>query len=313
MQQIDEKACPIVIGLDPVIQLIPSHIKRKALDKFGNGQKAVTECLYRFNAELIETLHAIVPAIKLQMACYELYGSDGVEVFQKTSQLAQKRGLLVIDDSKRNDIGSTAKLYAIGHLGNPPLIEGEKSVEQPDFLTINPLMGSDTIDPFVEECKINDKGIFVLVRTSNPSAKEYEEARSGSIYLFEQIALDIEKRARQYIGERGYSPLGAVVGATWPDEAEKLRALLPNGYFLVPGYGTQGGTADHVISAFDRNGYGALINSSRGIIFAYQDPRFGKQYQEGEQFAEASKIAVLLMKDSILKSLKNANQLPRHW
>ena len=313
IQRIDEKTCPIIVGLDPFIQLIPSHIKRRSRNEFGNSQRAAAESLYLFNKEIIETLDSLIPAVKLQMACYELYGAFGMEAFRKTLHLAKEHDLIVIDDSKRNDIGSSSELYAIGHLGHPPLIEGEDSSDQPDFLTVNPLFGSDSIDPFVKVCRNHNKGIFILARTSNPSAKEYLEARLGKVFLYERIALDIEKRARLYLGDRGYSPLGAVVGATWAEETEKLRVLAPSTYFLVPGYGAQGGTADRILPAFDRNGYGALVNSSRDILFAYRNKQFRERYGNGRQFAEASKKALLLMKEEILQSLKRAKKLPRNW
>ncbi len=313
IHNIDEKNCPIVVGLDPLIQFIPPHIKKQALSEFGNTEKAVAECFLRFNQELIRSLHSFIPAVKLQMACYELYGAEGMEVFRKTTHLAQRYGLIVVDDSKRNDIGSTASLYAKGHLGAPPLIDGEGEINRPDFLTINPYMGSDTIDPFIEECQKNNKGLFVLIRTSNPSATEYEAAILGDVLLFEKIALDMEVRARTYLGNRGFSPLGAVVGATWPKEAAKLRELMPSTYFLVPGYGAQGGTARQVTAVFDENGYGALVNSSRGIIFAYRDQAFKERFADGRKFAEASREALQLMKNDIMISLKNAQKLPKHW
>lgn len=312
IRRIDEKACPIVVGLDPLIQFIPYHIKQQALLEYGNTKKAAAEAIFRFNQELLEATHLLIPAVKLQMACYELYGAEGVDVFHKTALLASSYDLTVIDDSKRNDIGSTAQLYALGHLGNPPLIKGEIVLNQPDFLTINPYIGSDTIDPFINECHNHNKGVFVLVRTSNPSAKEYQEAQIDNKPLYERIACDLNVKAQELVGKSGFSSIGAVVGATWPDETIRLRAILPKSYFLVPGYGAQGGTADQVVAAFDGTGYGALINSSRSIIFAYRKASNGQE-MNSKQFAQISKTAIREMRNDILSSLKKAKKLPRNW
>ena len=189
IRQIDEKNCPIVMGLDPMIQFIPDHIKSLSLSKFGNTIKAVTESFLRFNQEILQSTHQYIPAVKLQMACYEIYGAAGIEVFRQTVALAKDYNLLVIDDSKRNDIGNTANLYAAGHIGKVPLIKGFERPSQTDFVTINPYLGSDSILPFTEVCDELKKGIFVLVRTSNRSAVEYQEATIGKQYLFEKKAI----------------------------------------------------------------------------------------------------------------------------
>jgi len=313
IRQIDEKNCPIVMGLDPVIQFIPDHIKSLALSNFGNTVSAVAESFLKFNQELLERTHEYIPAVKLQMACYEIYGAAGIEAFHKTVALAKDYNLIVIDDSKRNDIGNTANLYAAGHIGRVPLIEGFDHPNLTDFVTINPYLGSDSILPFAEVCDDLNKGIFILVRTSNRSATEYQEATIGGQYLFEKIAEDVQKLAEARLVNSQYASIGAVVGATWPEESLKLRKSMKNVLFLVPGYGAQGGTADQVTNCFNEDGYGALINSSRGIIFAYQQPKYQEIFPHSEQFAEATIMAILEMKKDLLTALSKAGKLPENW
>lgn len=312
INRINDTACPIVVGLDPIISGIPSSISDEMKSKFGNNRKAAAEAIYKFNALLLESIASLIPAVKLQMACYELYGSYGIEIFEKTVSRAKEFGLIVIDDSKRNDIGSTAALYALAHLGKTPLIEGdEEDFERykGDFLTINPLLGSDNIKPFLEECKKSDKGVFILTRTSNPSSREYQEALIGEVPLYEKIAEDINTVAIEQMGESGFSAIGAVVGATWPAEAARLRKIMPHSYFLVPGYGAQGAKADDVVTSFNNDGYGALINSSRGIIFAYSQDK----YKDQKTFTDAAKQAVVDMRDALLRALKKSDKLPANW
>lgn len=313
LEKIDEKRCPIVVGLDPLIQKIPTYIQEKAVAEYGNTIKAAAEAIVEFNIELVDALHQLIPAVKLQMACYEIYGAEGLDAFFRTVDYAKSKGLVVIDDSKRNDIGSTAALYAKGHIGQPPLITGTAPAVSSDFITVSPYMGSDTINPFIEECKINDKGIFVLVRTSNSSAQEYQESIVDGLPLYQKIAKDMQKIADSYCGERGFSPVGAVVGATWPQESETLRNLMPNIFFLVPGFGAQGATAEDVMSAFNSDGWGAVINSSRGIIFAYQAEKYKDLIGAEKDFTKASVAAVEEMKGELLAAMKKKGKLPKGW
>lgn len=313
IEKIDEKRCPIVVGLDPLIQKIPTHIKDQAVAEHGNTIKAAAEAIVAFNTELVDALHHLIPAVKLQMACYEIYGSAGLDAFFRTVEYAKSKGLVVIDDSKRNDIGSTAALYAKGHIGQPPLIEGAAPAIASDFITVSPYMGSDTINPFMDECKHNNKGIFVLVRTSNSSAQEYQEAMIDGLPLYQKVAKDMQTIADNYCGQRGFSPVGAVVGATWPQESETLRNIMPNIFFLVPGFGAQGATAEDVMSAFNSDGWGAVINSSRGIIFAYQADKYQSLIQDEKDFTKASVAAVEEMKDELLAAMKKMKKLPKGW
>lgn len=313
INRIDNRQCPIVMGLDPVISKIPTHIREEARNHFGNTLEGAAEACFAFNRELIEAVHTLIPAVKLQMACYECYDQWGIDVFKRTVALCRSHDLTVIDDSKRNDIGSTAELYAIAHLGQPPLIEGLGSEKKADFLTINPFLGRDSILPFIEQCKSSDKGLFVLARTSNPSAGEYQDALIDGVPLYLKVAQFIAETAESWKGESGYSPMGAVVGATWPREMSVLREAMPCSYFLMPGYGAQGATSDDAVHAFKKDGYGALINSSRAICYAYLEPRFREGGLDEEGFARAASKAVIGMRDDLLRSLIQADKLPENW
>ncbi len=301
---IDEKTSPVVAGLDPVLEQIPPFLLKKAKNRLGDNQAAVVAALLTFNLSLLEVLAPLVPAVKLQKACYEVYGAPGIDCFEQTAKKAQALGLIVIDDSKRGDIGSTAGLYAQALLGK----------DRPaDFATVNPYLGWDGIDPFLALCKKNDRGLFLLVRTSNPSAAQYQEARTPKGPLYEAIAQDLEERAQNWLGARGFSPLGAVVGATWPKEQTRLRKLMPHCLFLVPGYGAQGAKGKEVMPSFNPQGYGALINSSRGIIFAYKRPDLPSSLQGDENFAQAAAWAASEMRKDLLHNLAQAGKLPSNW
>ena len=264
---------PTVAGLDPKLDFIPGYIKEKAVAGYGNTLKAAAEALYEFNVGLIDALCDIVPAVKPQCAYYEMYGAEGVDCLARTIRYAKAKGMYVITDGKRNDIGTTMEAYAKGHLGQTQLIDG--SFVEPfggDALTVNGYLGSDGIKPLLETCKQQDKGIFVLVKTSNPSSGER--------------------------GEYGYSAVGAVVGATYPEQLTELREKLPHTFFLVPGYGAQGGGAQDVAGAF-KDGIGAVVNSSRGIMCAYK-----KQELDERAFAEAARAEAIRMRDDIMSVVK---------
>lgn len=307
---IDKKQNPCIVGLDPRIDLIPDCIKEDKKD-FKSHFEAVRETIIDFNKAIIDNVKDIVPAIKPQIAFYEQYGSEGVRAYEETVKYAKQMGLLVIGDTKRNDIGSTAKAYANGHLGNVSLIHGGPSPSfNVDMMTINAYLGSDGIKPFIEVCREFGKGIFILVKTSNPSSGELQnKIISDGVTVYEKIAQQVAKLGEELIGERGYSSIGAVVGATYPQEAEKLRQIMPSNFFLVPGYGAQGGKADDVVSCFNDDGYGAIVNSSRGIIFAHQREPYSSRY-EPEEFYLASKEAALDMREDIVNALKRSGKFP---
>ena len=226
IHRIQEKSCPVVVGLDPVLERIPDFIKQEAEEKHGNTLQAAAESLHSFNSILLDVLHPVIPAVKLQMACYEMFGKWGIDVFQRTVKLAQELNLSVINDSKRGDIGNTAGFYAKCHLGNVPIVHGHDRSAKADFLTVNPFLGSDSLLPFVEECRQSNKGLFILARTSNASAAEYQEAVIDGQPLFMKIAADIQRIGQDLSGEYGFSAIGAVVGATWPREIEQLRDIV---------------------------------------------------------------------------------------
>lgn len=299
LDAIDEKKNPSVVGLDPRIGRVPEHIKKKAKERASGPFEAVKLAFIEFNKGIIDSVKDIVPAVKPQMAFYEKFGSQGVQAMEKTIQYAKKNGLIVIEDIKRNDIGSTARAYAEGHMGDVEGIEEKnRSPFDADMLTVNAYLGTDGVEPFLKVCRENDKGIFILVKTSNPSSGELQDRTiEGNGKVYELMAEMTSGWGEELVGEWGYSSVGAVVGATYPEEAEKLRDMMKNNLLLVPGYGAQGGTADDVIPCFNDDGYGAIVNSSRGIDYAYEDDEeFGPK-----EFDNASRKAALQMKDDIMK------------
>ncbi len=293
-QRISILANPSVVGLDPRIDQIPEFIIDRVVEEFGETTEAVAEAIIEFNQGIIDAVADLVPAVKPQIAFYECYGHHGFRAYEETIAYAQKKGLLVIGDAKRNDIGSTAEAYANGHLGEVPLFDEMTKVLDTDALTVTPYLGSDGIKPFTDVCLEYGKGIFVLVRTSNPSSDEIQGQALGDHLMDEHVATLVEGWGRELIGESGFSSVGAVVGATYPEEARVLRNLMPNQIFLVPGYGAQGGGAEDVKPCFHDNGTGAIVNSSRDIIFAYQ-----KNGQPGEAYAEAAREAAIRMKEDL--------------
>jgi len=287
---------PTVVGLDPRLSQIPEFIRANAQKEFGNTTQAVAKAIFDFNKGIIDAVHDIVPAVKPQIAFYECYGHHGFRAYEETVRYAQKKGMLVIGDAKRNDIGSTAEAYAAGHLGSVDIFGTPTSIVNADALTVTPYLGTDGIAPFTKVCESDGKGIFVLVRTSNPSADEIQGQTVGDQLMDEHVATLVEGWGRGLIGANGFSSVGAVVGATYPEEAKALRNIMPNQIFLVPGYGAQGGDADSVKNCFHSNGTGAIVNSSRDIIFAYV-----KKGKPAESYAEAAREAALAMKKDLGK------------
>ncbi len=285
---------PTVVGLDPRLNQIPDYILASSKEEYGETIEAAAEAIIDFNMGIIDAINDIVPAVKPQIAFYECYGHHGLRAYEETVRYAQEKGLLVIGDAKRNDIGSTAEAYANGHLGSVDVFGSPQKTIDVDCLTVTPYLGTDGIKPFTKVCEEEGKGIFVLVRTSNPSADEIQGQALGDHLMDEHVATLVEGWGRELIGKSGFSAVGAVVGATYPEEARVLRNIMPNQIFLVPGYGAQGGGADDVKYSFHKNGTGAIVNSSRGIIFAYQ-----KQEKPGEAYAEAARVAALAMKKDL--------------
>jgi len=311
---IDERQNPCIVGLDPSMNQIPEHVRMEATDRYSDPFRAAGYALVQFSRSIIDAVAGIVPAVKLQAAFYEQYSSDGVRALLETVEYAKDRGLIVIEDAKKNDIGSTAKAYADGHLGKVEMADGTfLSSLDVDMMTINPYLGSDGIDPFVEVCNRFGKGVFILDKTSNPSSGELQDRLiEGKERIYEAVARRIHELGKDLIGERGYSSIGAVVGATYPDEAVKARRIMPQSIFLVPGYGAQGGEADDLFPCFNDDGYGALVNSSRGIIFAYLREPYLSEFSDKE-FHLASRQAALDMRESVVKILKKHGKLPQGW
>lgn len=292
IEKIKEKKAPICIGLDPMLNFIPEHIKEEAFTTKGESLEAVAEAIYNFNKAIVDECFDLIPAVKPQVAMYEQFGIAGLIAYEKTVTYCQEKGLLVIGDVKRGDIGSTSAAYATAHLGK--INVGSKTFEpfHSDFLTVNPYMGSDSINPFVDECVKNDKGLFVLVKTSNPSSGEFQDRLIDGKPLYEHVASKVmEWGERSMDGE--YSNVGAVVGATYPQMSEILRKIMPNTYFLVPGYGAQGATAADLRPCFNKDGLGAIVNSSRGIIAAYKNDKY-RDFGD-KDFAKASREAAIDM------------------
>lgn len=293
IEAIIAKQNPTCVGLDTVLEYLPEEMQERA-----GGLSGACRQIQLFNQKIIDAVYDIVPAVKVQIACYEQYGYAGIKTFYDTCAYARKKGLIVIADCKRNDIGSTAEKYANAYLGRTA-VNGKsksKSVFYADFLTVNGYLGSDGILPFMENCKRYDKGIFVLVKTSNPSSGELQNLKlSDGRTVYECMGDMVEKWGEDTIGKYGYSAVGAVVGATYPEEAKVLRARLPHTFFLVPGYGAQGANAEMLKNCFDKNGLGGVVNNSRGILCAYK--------KRGGTYAKAAREACLDMKKDLLSVL----------
>ena len=292
-QRIKELDAPVVVGLDPTLALIPPFLLKQAYSEEGENLVGAAEAVWKWNQGLIDAVCDLVPAVKPQIAMYEQFGLPGLEVYQRTVDYAHESGLLVIGDVKRGDIGSTSAAYAEAHLGR---IEIGSSFFVPfgeDFCTVNPYLGTDGIKPFVDVCKREDKGIFVLVKTSNPSSGEFQDRLTDGRPLYEWVG---EKVAEWGAGcmDGNYSNVGAVVGATYPEMGRVLREIMPKACILVPGYGAQGGTADDLKPFFNADGLGAIVNSSRGIIGAWKKEANLERFGE-EGFAEAARQAALAM------------------
>lgn len=294
IKKIKEKGNPSVAGLDPKLDYVPEYIRKKAYAEYGQNLKGACEAIWEFNKGLIDALYDVVPAVKPQSAFYEMYGLNGEEILHRTISYAKEKGLYIILDVKRNDIGSTAEAYSKAYLGKVD-IEGEPADAcAVDCITVNPYLGTDGIAPFVNDCKKYDKAIFTLVKTSNPSSGELQDLISGDKHIYEAVAECVNKWNEGTIGESGYGAVGAVVGATYPEQAEILRSLMPKSCFLVPGYGAQGGGAKDVKPCFNADGLGAIVNSSRGIMCAYK-----KGDWKEEQFAEAARAEAIRMKEEL--------------
>ena len=296
VERIKKLEAPIVVGLDPTLNFVPGFLLDKAINEKGETLEAAADAIFEFNKKIVDAVYDLIPAVKPQIAMYEQFGIPGLMAYKQTVDYCHEKGLLVIGDAKRGDIGSTSTAYAIGHLGKVKIGGTEIAPIDTDFLTINPYMGSDSVVPFVEECKKNDKGLFILVKTSNPSSGEFQDQKVGKKAVYELVGKKVDEWGAELV-KNGYSDVGAVVGATYPEMGEVLREIMPKAYILVPGYGAQGGTAAELKSFFNKDGLGAIVNSSRGIIAAFKQEKYAEYGAEG--FAEAARAAVIDMKNDI--------------
>ncbi|MDD3839342.1 MAG: orotidine-5'-phosphate decarboxylase [Clostridia bacterium] len=306
IESIIEKKSYCVVGLDPNFECIPQFIKQENFAKYGHNLRGAVEAVYQFNKSIIDSVFDLVPAVKLQSAYYEVFGREGIEVFQRTSRYAKQKQLVVIGDVKRNDIGSTAEQYSKAYLGMMDLdLDDFYRPYEIDAITVNPYLGTDGIEPFVNDCNKYDRGIFILVSTSNKSSIEIQHLRNqDGRYIYEIVAEHVNEWGKETMGRHGYSSVGAVVGATFPQQAQSIRKLIKNSIFLVPGFGFQGADAEKIACAFNHDGLGAIINSSRAVIFSYMLEGYPeKEYQQ------AARKAVIKMTKNINETLAKAKKL----
>ncbi|MBR4606495.1 MAG: orotidine-5'-phosphate decarboxylase [Lachnospiraceae bacterium] len=300
IEKIQKTQAPIVVGLDPMMKYVPSQIQKAAFAEFGETLEGAAEAIWQYNKGIVDAIYDLVPAVKPQVAMYEQFGIPGLVAFKKTVDYCKEKGLVVIGDIKRGDIGSTSEAYAVGHLGKVSVGANSFYGFDEDFVTVNPYLGSDGVKPFIKVCKEEKKGIFVLVKTSNPSSGEFQDRLIDGKPLYELVGEQVRAWGEECMGD-SYSYVGAVVGATYPEQGKLLRKVMPKTFILVPGYGAQGGKGADLVHFFNEDGLGAIINSSRGIIAAFQQEKYAK-YGEAN-YAEASRAAVLDMKEDIAGAL----------
>ena len=292
VEEIQKKNAPIVVGLDPMLSYIPEHITKKAFDEYGETLEGAAEAVWQYNKGIVDAVYDLIPAVKPQIAMYEQFGIEGLKAFKKTIDYCKEKGLVVIGDIKRGDIGTTSAAYATGHLGKVQVGNKKYSLFDEDFVTVNPYLGTDGIKPFIDVCKEEKKGIFVLVKTSNKSSGEFQDRIIDGRPLYEIVGEYVAQWGEEHMGDT-YSYVGAVVGATYPEMGKVLRKIMPKSFILVPGYGAQGGKAEDLKPYFNEDGLGAIVNSSRGIIAAYKQEKYSSF--GGANYADASRQAVVDM------------------
>ena len=299
---IKKTGAPIVVGLDPMLNYIPEQVQKKAFAEYGETLEGAAEAIWQFNKEIVDKTYDLIPAVKPQIAMYEQFGLPGLAAFKKTVDYCKEKGLVVIGDIKRGDIGSTSAAYAVGHIGKVKVGSKTYAPFDEDFVTVNPYLGSDGVNPFLDVCKEEKKGIFVLVKTSNPSSGEFQDQKIDGRPLYELVGEKVAAWGSEVMGDE-YSSVGAVVGATYPEMGKVLRKVMPKAYILVPGYGAQGGKGKDLVHFFNEDGLGAIVNSSRGIIAAYKQEQYAKF--GAENFGDASRAAVETMIADIKGALEN--------
>lgn len=295
IDKIKETNNPTVMGLDPRYDMLPECVR----NKYDASLEGACEAILEYNKALIDATCDIVPAVKPQVAFYEMFGIEGMRVFNETCKYAKEKGMVVIADCKRGDIGSTAQGYSNAFLGKTPIGENEVDIFNVDFVTVNPYMGTDCVKPFVDDCKKYNKGIFVLVKTSNKSSGELQDlVLENGKKIYETVAELVNEWGKDLVGEYGYSSVSSVVGATYPEQLEELRKIMPTSYFLIPGYGAQGGKASDIALGFDNNGLGGIVNASRSLMCAYKSDLWKDKFAE-QDYAQATRAEALRMRDEL--------------
>lgn len=302
VENIKKTGAPIVVGLDPMLNYIPEHVKKKAYEESGETLEGAAEAIWQFNREIVDKTYDLIPAVKPQIAMYEQFGVPGLAAFKKTVDYCKEKGLVVIGDIKRGDIGSTSAAYAAGHLGKVQVGSRTYMPFDEDFVTVNPYLGSDGVNPFLDVCREEKKGVFVLVKTSNPSSGEFQDQLMEGRPLYELVGEKVAAWGETHMGE-DYSYVGAVVGATYPEIGKVLRKIMPKAYILVPGYGAQGGKGKDLVHFFNEDGLGAIVNSSRGIIAAYRQEKYASIGEAN--YGDAFRAAVEDMAADIKQALES--------
>ena len=291
---------PTVIGLDPRYEMIPSCVREKYTEDLEGVSKAIVE----FNKNLIDNVFDIIPAVKVQIAFYEMYGIEGIKAFKETCNYAKEKGMIVIADAKRGDIGSTAQGYSNAFLGRTTVGDKQIPIFDVDFVTVNAYFGIDCVKPFIEDCKKYNKGIFVLVKTSNPSSGELQDLKiENDEEIYTRMGKLVENWGEELQGEYGYSSIAAVVGATYPKQLQSLRKTIPHTFFLIPGYGAQGGKAEDIALGFDSSGIGGIINASRSLMCAYKSDKWKDKFTE-EEYMKATRAEAIRMKEELNDAIK---------
>ena len=303
IEKIKKTNAPICVGLDPMLSYVPEHVVKKSLDAYGETLEGAADAIWQFNKEIIDHTFDLIPAVKPQIAMYEQFGIPGLQAFKKTVDYCREKDLVVIGDIKRGDIGSTSAAYATGHVGKVQVGKNRIAAFDEDFVTLNPYMGADSIYPFIDVCKEEKKGMFILVKTSNPSSGDFQDQLVDGRPLYELVGEKVAQWGKDFMGD-SYSYVGAVVGATYPEMGKTLRKIMPKSYILVPGYGAQGGQGKDLVHFFNEDGLGAIVNSSRGIIAAYKQEKYANFGEEN--FADAARAAVEAMVADINGALEAA-------
>lgn len=304
IEKIKETNNPTVIGVDTRYDMVPECVK----NKYSKDINGMCSAMLEYSKALIDATYDIIPAVKLQSAYFEMYGVEGIKLYKEMIDYCKEKGMIVMADVKRGDIGSTSAGYSKAYLGKNIINEKEEGIFDVDFATVNPYMGSDCVNPFVEDCKKYDKGIFVLVKTSNKSSGELQDLKTeDGEEIYKKVAKLVNTWGKDLIGEYGYSSVSAVVGATYPKQLKELRELMPHAYFLIPGYGAQGGKAEDIALGFDKNGLGGIVNATRSLMCAYKSDLWKDKFKE-EDYAKATRAEAIRMRDELNKAISKGEK-----